>query len=171
MGWILVCVIAASLLLSWWALPELRSGPLPWARRLSRDLLQAGRHRGRAPGRRPGRAHHMTPRAEPTRLAGMHRHWLRVPGVMALLIVPPMLAWWLHDGRRVAEFGVSHGPARNDQIAWLLQGEKLAPPPLCHPRCSPRRRSRRSDLDSHMPAVTGRFSTRTSASACCSSTD
>lgn len=133
MGWILVCVIAASLFLSWWALPELRSGPLPWARRLSRDLLQAGRHWGRALKRRPGRAHHLTPRAESTRLAGMHGHWLRVPGVMALLIVPPMLAWWLHDGRRVAEFGVSHGQARNDQIAWLLRGEKLAPPPPLPP--------------------------------------
>lgn len=133
MGWILACVIAASLLLSWWALPELRGGPVPRARRRSHDLLHAGRHRGRALMRRLGRGRHMPPRAQQARLARVHRHGPRVLGVVALLTVPPMLAWWLHDGRRVADFGVSHGSARNDQIAWLLQGEKLAPPPPLPP--------------------------------------
>lgn len=131
MGWIIVCVIAASVLLSWWALPELRGGPVSWARR--RRHGPAGQRRGLTLKGRFGSTSGTPRRAPSAAIALARKHWPYALGVVALLSAPPMLAWWLHDGRRVADFGVSHGTARNDQVAWLLQGEKLAPPPPLPP--------------------------------------
>ncbi|GIX25787.1 MULTISPECIES: M15 family metallopeptidase [Caldimonas] len=125
MGWILLFVITGSLLLSWWALPELRSNPLPWVRRLGRDWRRTQRGHRRMRPKKPWKA--------PTQLVLSYRHRLRILGMLSLLIVPPLLAWWMHDGRRVADLGVPHTASRNPQIAWLLQGEKLVPPPALPP--------------------------------------
>jgi peptidoglycan LD-endopeptidase CwlK len=130
MLWILILTTLGGLALSWWALPELRAASGAWARRHRKTWVErwqrshrGGQHRFMRIARQ-GR--HLW-RAGVTRLRSGWRECLLG---LTLLVLPPAIAWWLHDGRRVADYGLAlvQAPAVNDQVAWLLQGERLSPP-------------------------------------------
>ena len=130
MLWILTLTILGGLGLCCWALPELRAASGAWARR-HRHAWVAHWQRSLCTVRE--RLPHVHGRGHHSRRAGTRRlkaSWRRCLLGLALMTAPATIAWWLHDGRRVADYGLAHVqvPPRNDQVAWLLQGERLSPP-------------------------------------------
>jgi peptidoglycan L-alanyl-D-glutamate endopeptidase CwlK len=130
MLWVLSLTIAGALALSWWALPDIRSASGAWVRRRGTGLQLHWRRRierARQEIMRTGRRCRHLLVAMPRGLRHHHRSGLL--GVM-LLALPSLIAWWMHDGRRVADYGLTQlqVPALNDQVAWLLHGERLSPP-------------------------------------------
>ncbi|PPE67706.1 M15 family metallopeptidase [Caldimonas caldifontis] len=130
MPWILTLAILGGLALSWWALPELRAVSGEWIRRRLGAWNSRRRHRQSNEPRQPIGTEIRQHLVGLARLPENQFRWQET--LMALLLVglPPALAWWLHDERRVADHGIAHVQTRavNDHVAWLLEGERLSPP-------------------------------------------
>jgi peptidoglycan LD-endopeptidase CwlK len=133
MLWILTLAVLGGLALSWWALPELRAASGAWARRRHQSWVARWRRSHRQVQHRFVRIGGQGRHAWRVGTARLRSRWRECLLVLALLALPPAIAWWLHDARRVADYGLAHfhAPTINDQIAWLLQGERLSlPAPL-----------------------------------------
>jgi peptidoglycan LD-endopeptidase CwlK len=62
----------------------------------------------------------------------LERHYLLALSAMAIVFLPPLLAWIGSDGNRLEEFGTSKQEV-NYQITEILKGEQLAPPQALPP--------------------------------------
>lgn len=109
-------------------LPAVRQRVFGWTRRQAQGCAQAARGTGGAVSRWTGGAQAALQGVRFT-IANWHaRQWALFGALLAALLLPPLLAFWLGGGRWLKGFDDTTRRRIDPHIAALLQGEQLVPP-------------------------------------------
>jgi len=130
---LLLYLLIASIVLAMWVMPEWRHAVVSWTLR----RVHVWQRQALSTASRVGGPAERALRAPVTLLERLRswsvRQWGVVGAALAVLLLPPLAAYWLGEGRMLEGFDERRGVAIDPHVAALLQGEHLVPPPPLPP--------------------------------------